>query len=43
MPSISTTVSHPQGFQGLPWFEIRGGTQIYTTVSHPQGYHGLPW
>ena len=37
-----TTVSHPAGFKGLPWFEIRGN-QVYTTVSHPDGFKGLPW
>jgi hypothetical protein len=42
MSKIYTTVSHPKGYHGLPWFEIRGN-KIYTTVSHPEGYQGLPW
>jgi len=32
MSKIFTAVSHPEGYQGLPWFEIRGD-KIYTTVS----------
>lgn len=42
MSSIYTTVSHPQGFPGMPWFEIRGN-QIYNTFSNPNGYQGLAW
>ena len=30
MSSVYTTVTHPDGYKGLPWYEIRGN-QIYTT------------
>ena len=42
MKKLYTTVTHPDGYTGLPWFEIRGG-KLYTTVTHPDGYTGLPW
>ena len=42
MAKIRTTVSHPDGIQGLPWYEIKG-KNIYPTVSHPKGWSGFPW
>ena len=36
---LYTTVSHPNGYQGLPWFEIIE-TKIYTTVNHSKGCKG---
>ena len=38
---IYRTVSHPNGWSGLPDYEIRGN-EIYRTVSHPNGWSGLP-
>lgn len=38
---IYRTVSHVDGFQGLPQYELRGN-QIYRTVSHVDGYQGMP-
>ena len=35
------TENHPQGWSGLPDYEIRDN-QIYRTVSHPKGWSGLP-
>jgi len=38
---IYRTVSHPNGWSGLPDYEIRGN-EIYRTISHPNGWSGLP-
>lgn len=34
-------VTHPQGWSGLPDYEIRGN-QIFRTVTHLDGWSGLP-
>jgi hypothetical protein len=39
---IFTTIHHPDGRQGMPWYEIRGD-EIYTTIHHPDGWQGMPW
>jgi hypothetical protein len=39
---IYTTIHHPDGWRGMPWYEIRGD-EIYTTVHHPDGWQGMPW
>ena len=41
MKTIYRTVSHPNGWSGLPDYEIKDG-QIYRTVSHSYGWSGLP-
>ncbi|EPZ6889063.1 TPA: hypothetical protein ACG5U3_004195, partial [Escherichia coli] len=38
---IYRTVSHVDGWNGLPQYEIRGN-KIYRTVSHVDGWNGLP-
>jgi hypothetical protein len=41
MPKIYRTVSHADGWTGLPQYEIREN-KIYRTVSHLRGWNGLP-
>jgi hypothetical protein len=37
-----TTMTHPKGWSGVPWFEVRG-SKVYPTTHHPDGWSGLPW
>jgi hypothetical protein len=39
--NVLRAVSHPQGWSGLPDYEIRDG-KMYRAVSHPAGWSGLP-
>lgn len=41
MAKIYRTVSHVDGYNGMPQYEIKG-TKIYRTVSHVGGYNGMP-
>ena len=41
MKNIYKEISHPDGWSGLPDYEIRGN-QIYRTVSHRDGWSALP-
>lgn len=41
MKNLYRTVSHPNGWNGLPDYEIKGN-QVYRTVSHSEGWSGLP-
>jgi hypothetical protein len=41
MSHLYRAVAHPDGWGGLPDYEIRDG-KVYRTVSHPLGWSGLP-
>ena len=38
---IYRTISHDQGWSGMPQYEIRGN-KIYRTSSHEKGWSGMP-
>ncbi len=42
MSDLYPSIGHPEGVQGLPWYEIQND-EVYPSIGHPEGMQGIPW